>query len=602
MSPDNNPSQDAKEHLEATNPAETPTPHPDSEEHLDAELVQEMEQFDALINQHLPGSAEEQTRGEIIEVPVVAVREDSVLVDIGGKAEASVRIEEFPVVDGKPAVEVGMVIPVLHSGRNNDGTPRVSHRAARERVAEKAIRAAMEQNEPIVGRVSQTVKGGLMVDIGVSAFMPASQVDLFKIPDLTTLVGQEIEAYVTEFDPRRRRAVVSRRQLLVERREQQKREILESLQPGQTITGKVKNALDFGVFLDLGVIDGFVPREEVSWDRGTHPSQIVEVGQEIEVKVVKVDIESGKVTLSRKRMTDDPWEALDDRFEVGKRIKGKVIAIQNYGVFVHIEEGVTGMIHASDLSWTPGNKKPTDFVQNGQEVECQILEINKESKRMSLGLKQLENDPWADARTKYPKKAIIKGTVTSLTNYGAFVRLDEFIEGMIHVSDLSWERRINHPKEMLKVGDEIEVMVLKVDPAQRRISLGIKQIQGSPYDAFMKDHPVGSVVTGKVTRFAPFGAFVEVAPNLEGLIHISQIDEKRVELPENVLSIGEEVSCKIVKAESKSQKISLSRKEALRKIERDSIKAYMRKKDDSGGLNTLGEALNRAKEEADARE
>jgi small subunit ribosomal protein S1 len=587
------------EQTPAPNAADHSTPH-EHDEHLDAELAQEMEQFEAMLDQHLPGGSEEPVRGEIIDVPVVAVRDDYVLVDIGGKAEAAIRLSEFPQVDGKPLVAVGQVIRAMPVGRNDDGTPRWSHRAAREREAERVIREAQEKNAPVHGRVSMVVKGGVMVDIGVQAFMPASQVDLFKIPDLSGLVGQEMDVYVTEFDARRKRAVVSRRRVLFEEREAAKRRILAGLEPGQVVRGKVKNALDFGVFVDLGVIDGFVPREEVSWDRGTHPAQLVASGQELEVKVVKVDMDSGKVTLSRKRLVPDPWESIDERFAVGGRVRGKVIAVQNYGVFVHLEEGVTGMIHATDLSWTPGNKKPGEFVNVGDEIECQVLEINKETKRMSLGLKQLECDPWAEAKDRYPRKAVVKGVVTSLTNYGAFVRLDEYIEAMIHVSDLSWERRIGHPKEMLKVGQEIEAVVLKVDAAQRRISLGIKQLQGSPFEAFLKEHPVGSIVTGKVTRFAPFGAFVELAPALEGLIHISQIDDKRVELPENVLTIGEEVTCKIVRAEAKNQKISLSRKDALRKIERDSIKAYMRKSDEqSAGLNTLGEALERAREAAE---
>lgn len=572
---------------------------PSAVETTDSDLQDEMAQFDALLDQHLPGAGEPPARGEVIEVPVVSVGADMVLVDIGGKAEASVPADEFAKKsDGTPDVEIGQVIPVVRLGKNSDGSPKLSFREARTRAAEDGIRKAQEANEPVRGRVTATVKGGLMVDIGLPAFMPASQVDLFKIPDLNSMVGKEIEAYVIEFDSRRRRAVISRRRLLVEQREKERNAVLDHIEAGQMIDGRVKSALDFGIFIELGVIDGFIPREEVSWDRGTHPSDIVKAGDTIAVKVLKIDRASGKVTLSRKRMTPDPWETIEERYAVGNRVRGRVIAIQNYGVFVHIEEGVTGMIHASDLSWSPGNKKPNEFTKVGEEVEALVLEVNKEQKRMSLGLKQLGANPWEDAPKKYPRGSRVKGTVTSMTNYGVFVRLDEFIEGMIHISDLSWEKRVNHPKEVLKAGEEIEAVVLKLDPEQKRISLGLKQTGESPFRAYLKKHPVGTVVTGKVTRFAPFGAFVELAPSLEGLIHISHIDEKRVELPENALSVGEEVQVKIIKADEKNQKISLSRKEALKQAERDSIRQYLRKSDSSTAISTFGEALSRAREDA----
>jgi len=563
--------------------------------HDESDLQNEIEQFDALIDQHLPDSQPAPpVRGEVMEVPVVSVKEDFVLVDIGGKAEAAIKIDEFPMVGDKRAVAVGDVIKVVQVGRESDGTPRLSHREARGREAEGAVREAHEKGVPLRGRVVQTVKGGVMVDVGLMAFMPASQVDLFKIPDLSKLVGEEIEASVIEFDPRRKRAVLSRRKLLFEQRESSRRGMLDQLVEGGVVTGRVKSALDFGVFVDLGVIDGFIPREEVSYDRGTHPNEILKAGQDVQVRVLRIDRDGGKITLSRKRMQSDPWETIDLRFPVGARVRGKVIAIQHYGAFVYLEEGVTGMIHAGDLSWSPGNKKPADFLTAGAEVECQVLEVNKEGRRMSLGLKQVQMDPWADVDKKYPRNASVKGTVTSLTSYGAFVRLDEFIEGMVHVSDLSWEKRINHPKDVLKVGDEVNAVVLKCDPANRRLSLGIKQVQDSPFDAFMNANPVGSTVKGKVARFAPFGAFVELAPGLEGLIHISQIDEKRVELPEKALTQGEEVVVKIVKVEKKHQKISLSRKEAMRQAERAVVREFMKKNDVHGGM-TFGEALNQAR-------
>lgn len=584
--------QDNSKEIEPTPATEGFGGESGSPEEEDAALDRE---FEELLNQHLPGS-QDTSRGELMELPVVAIREDSVLVDVGGKAEASVPLSEFPVVDGKPEVEVGQVIPVVQVGRGDGGVPRFSYRQARARLAKQAIREAMESRTPVKGLITDVVKGGVMVDIGVDGFMPASQVDLFKIPDLSTMKGREIEAYVLEFDTRRNRAVLSRRQLLFERRESERREFLETLEQGADITGKVKSALDFGVFVDLGVVDGFVPREEVSWDRGKSPGEVVKPGEELQLRILNVAPDSGKVTLSRKRLTDNPWENIDDRFPIGSTVLGTVVAIQSYGAFVHIEEGITGMIHASDMSWATGNKKPQDYVREGDEVTSQVLEIDKQKRRLSLGLKQLTKDPWADVETRFKPGTRVKGTVSSLTNYGAFVKLDDYLEGMVHVSDINWEKRVGHPKDYLKVGEEVEVVVLKIDMKDRRISLGIKQLQDSPFDAYLKENKVGSIVHGKVTRFAPFGAFVELADGLEGLIHISQIDEKRVELPESVLKPGDDVKVKIINVDRKNHKISLSRKEAIKAADRETVKQYMRKKDEQPGGMTFGEALRAAQE------
>lgn len=596
--PDSAPEPEAAPEPDA--PASKPTPaaqpeasapqEPDPDAEVDPEAQQkapEDEEFDALLDDYLPGSQPQ--RGEVTEMAVVAIREDSVLIDIGGKAEASIPISEFPLTDGKPTVAVGDMIPVVQSGR------RYSHRQARMREAQKAIREAMENHQAVTGVVRDTVKGGLMVDIGLDAFMPASQVDLFKIPDLKEFVGKEVEAYVLEFDSRRQRAVLSRRELLVERRDNERKTFLEEIGAKDTVVGAVKSCLDFGVFINLGAVDGFVPREEVSWDRGKAPGEILEPGVELEFKVVSVNVEEGKITLSRKRLTPNPWEDAENRYPAGSAIKGKVVTVEKYGAFVQLEEGLTGMIHASDMSWATGNKKPEDYVREGDEITAQVLEVNKDKRRISLGLKQLTADPWADVHERFPAKSRHKGVVTSLTNYGAFVKLDDYLEGMVHVGDISWEKRVNHPKDHLKVGEEVDVMVLKVDKEKHRISLGIKQLTDSPYDAFLKEHPVGTLVEGTVARFAPFGAFVQLTPSLEGLIHISQIDTKRVELPENALEIGQQLQVKIIGAEKKNQKISLSRKEAIKQQEKDQIRTYMKKQDENPGGMSFGEALRDAK-------
>lgn len=563
----------------------------------DALSDQEMAEFDALLDQHLPHSAPTST-GEIFEVTVVSVREDGVLVDTGGKAEALIPLEDFVRINDKVLIDTGDRVPVVQVGTTSDGSPRLSHREARTRRAVELIQKSRDEQSPITGRVTAVVKGGVMVDIGLPAFMPASQIDLFKVPDLNSLVGQEVESYISEYDPRRRRAVISRRLLLVERRENERKSKMTALTVGQRVVGKVKSALEFGVFVELGGIDGFIPREEVSFDRGTPPSRILKAGDSVEVEVVAVDAEKGKITLSRKRTMHDPWDAASGKYAVGNIVTGRAISVQSYGAFVHLEEGVTGMIHASDMSWTPGNKVPADYVKEGEEITAQIIEVDAEKRRISLGLKQITQNPWEEVEAKYPAGTNIKGIITSLTSYGAFVKIDDYIEGMIHVSDIVWDRRLNHPKEVLKVGEAIEAVVLKADPKTRRLSLGMKQIAPSPYENYQKDHPAGSIVTGKVSRFAPFGAFVELAAGLEGLIHISQIDTKRVELPEKALELGQEVTVKVLKYDPKSQKISLSRKDAMRSAQREEIRQYTAKaKGEPQSFNSFGDALRQAQEE-----
>lgn len=592
---------------ETDNPNEPTNPEPQNDpeaappvEGLSPEEAEEAaleEEFASLLDQHLPGAHEEASRGEPMDLPIVAIREDSVLVDMGGKAEASIPREEFATVDGELTVKVGDIIPVLRmKGTTSEGLPRLSHREARFRQARKNVKDAYEQKVPLRGLIKTVVKGGVMVDVGIDGFMPASQVDLFKVPDLNKLVGMEIEAYVIEYDGKRNRAVLSRRQLLYERREAERSEFIKTLEPGQTIVGKVKNSLDFGTFVDLGMVDGFIPREELSWDRGKSPGEVMQPGEEVELKILNVSADSGKITLSRKRLTHNPWEDIEQRYPVGSTIKGTVVAIQHYGAFVHIEEGITGMIHAGDMSWSSGNKKPEDYVRVGDEVTSQILEVDQEKKRISLGLKQLARDPWGDIEERFQPNTRHTGTVTSLTNYGAFVKLDDYIEGMVHVSDMSWTKRVNHPKEVLAVNQEVEVVVLKTDRKNRRISLGMKQLADSPFDAFLKKNKVGSIVTGSVTRFAPFGAFVQLDEHLEGLIHISQIDEKRVELPEHVLKPGQEVTVKIIGADKKNGKISLSRKEAIRAAEKETVKKFLKQKDDQPSGMSLGDALRQAQE------
>lgn len=573
----------------------SPSPVEDVEEQDDEAL--EME-FRAALEQLPEGSTF--TPGEIREVRVVAITEDSVFVDVGDKAEGILSLQEFMDPSGKANIEKGQIIPIEIKGMDSGtGQVFVSHRSAVDRLTMAHLDEAKEKKLPVHGRVSEVVKGGLLVDVGLQAFMPASQTDIHRVNDLSQLVGQEIDVYVVELSRQRRRAVVSRRQYLEDCREETRKRMVGTIAVEQVHEGIVKNIMDFGLFVDLGGIDGFIPRDELSYDRGTSPAQLFQIGDKIQAKVIKADTQTGKITLSRKRMQEDPWENAEARFPIGMRVRGKVVSITHYGAFVHLDEGITGMIHASDMSWgTGGKKKPTDYVKEGDLVEAQVLELDVEKRRMSLGLKQITMDPWIEVEGKYPVGSRVKGTVTSMTNYGAFVRLDEHIEGMIHVSDMAWDKKIAHPNKVLEVNQEVECVVLKAEPVQRRLSLGIKQLVDSPFDQYCRAHSTGSLVTGPITRLTQFGAFVQLTEGVEGLIHISQIDEQRIDKPESVLKVGDSVTCKILKVEPRNQKISLSRKEALKQMDRQFLQEYMRK-DIKGGMS-LGEALQAARKDTPA--
>lgn len=538
--------------------------------------------------------------GEIREAPIVAITDEFVFVDIGEKSEGVIPVQEFMDAKGNLQAQKGQVIPVeIRGGEDASGQIQVSYKAAVARLTLASLEEAVEKKLALKGRVTEVVKGGLMVDIGIGAFMPASQADTHRVEDLSTLLGAEIEVFVIEFNRRRKRAVVSRRAFLEEQRKSAREALMGTLHVDEVREGVVKNIQEFGVFVDLGGVDGFIPREEISWDRGSSPSAVFNVGDKVTVKVIRVDPAANKITLSRKRMKPDPWAEVESRYPAGSRVRGKVVSVTHFGAFVHLEEGITGMIHASDMSWNVASKKkPTDFVQEGDVVEAQVLEVNREKRRLSLGLKQIKMDPWAEVEVKYPVGSRVKGEVTSLTAYGAFVRLDEFIEGMIHISDISWDRSLKHPKQALKLGETVECVVLKADPIQRRLSLGLKQLGDSPFEMFLRTHPQGSVITGTVTRVAGFGAFVELAEGIEGLLHVSQFDEQRVEDPEKFFKVGDKVTCKITKVDADAQKISLSRKEALRQMDRQYLAQYMGH-NMPGGVN-LGEALRAAQQALNA--
>lgn len=553
----------------------------------------EGQEFDALMNQYLDEAMGSGARaGQLITVPVVAIKSDHVLVDVGGKSEGIIAIQEFCQPGEDPGVQVGQELEVVVRGTDHDsGLIRLSYQEARRRKAGEEVEKALKEKRPVSGKVVRTVKGGLIIDIGTTAFLPASQVDLHRVDDFEAWIGKEVEGYIIEYKPEKRRIIVSRRRLLEEKRDSQRQEVMAKLTIGEVVEVPVKRIVDFGVFVDLGGIDGLVPRGEISWDRNVKPDEYFKVDDKVTLKIIEVDVENGRVTLSRREILGNPWADAADKYAVGSMVEGKVVSLTNYGAFVRICEGLDGMIHISDMGWDSTGKRPNDYLQVGQEVSAQVLEVDCDKRRISLGLKQLTKDPWEDLEARYPSGTRIKGPVTGLTKYGAFVELEAGIEGMIHVSDFSWEKRINQPKDVVQKGDEVEAVVLSVDREKRRIALGVKQLSESPFVAYITNHQENDVVDGTVSNVTDFGVFVRLSEKIEGFMHVSQAGLERSESLEANFKEGESIRVKITKIDKKNEKISLSRRQMLRDQERDTIRHYQ-KKANEGWSTGFGELLS----------
>jgi small subunit ribosomal protein S1 len=558
----------------------------------------EDEDFEALLNEHLP-RAEPKNEGELLDATVVRVLREDVLVTYGSKNEVSIPIEEFRDGKGNLMVKPGDSIRVLVVQIDEDGEPELSYQKARNVEASRMLSQAFEHHVPVRGRITRALNAGVIVDVGVQAFMPASQVDLFRVGDLNSLVGQEVEAYILEYDVRQGRAVLSRRKLLTERQEGQKQQFFSKIKPGDRIKVKVKQALDFGLFVEAEGVEGLIPRSELTYDRGVTPQEVAKPGDILEVKVLDLTPETGKITFSRKRANEDPWEKIEEVYPPGSTVTGKVAAIQSFGAFVQLQEGVTGLIHAKELSWKSGRNSPEEHLKIGDSVTCQVIELDKGNKRLGLSLRSLSRDPWLDLETRYPVGSRHNATVEQFRDFGAFVKLDENTDALLHVADIDWKKRPKHPSEVLKEGQSVEVVILNLDREKRRISVGMKQLARSPFEQFLQSHPPGSIAQGKITRLERFGAFVELAPGLEGLIHISELDDQRVDSPERVVRVGEELNVKVLDANAEKQRISLSRKEAIRQQEQENMKQYLsgqEKKSKSGGFGAaLQQALQKAK-------
>lgn len=496
--------------------------------------------------------------GEVIKGKVLKISGDRVIVDVGFKSEGVISAAEFRGEDGKVSLKEGDTVDVLLESIETDGTVILSKEKAERMKIWDSIETAYEEQAVLKGRVIERIKGGLAVDIGVRAFLPGSQIDMHPVRNLDSFRGEDIEVRVIKVNKRRGNIVLSRKAVLEEEYYKQKEETLKTLEEGQVVTGVVKNITDYGAFVDLGGIDGLLHITDMSWGRVNHPLDLFSVGQEIEVKILKFDRLEEKVSLGYKQLTGDPWLSASENYAKGARVNARVVSVTDYGAFVELEEGVEGLIHVSEMSWNKRLKHPSKVVEVGDEVEAEVLDVDAENRRISLGIKQTEPNPWDQVEETYAINSIVKGVVRNLTDFGAFVEVEEGVEGLVHVSDLSWTKKIKHPSEALQKGQEVDAVVLNVDAENQRLSLGIKQLEPDLWEEFFSQHQVGDVVKGKIIRLASFGAFVEIEEGIEGLCHVSELSTKRVEDPETEFEVGQEADFKIIKLNLLERKIGLS--------------------------------------------
>lgn len=498
---------------------------------------------------------------QILKGHIVEITKDFVVVDVGLKSEGLVPISEF---DDPASLALDAEIEVyLDQAEGEDGQIVLSREKARRQRQWEYIVNNCEEGSIVEGKVIRKVKGGLMVDIGMEAFLPGSQIDNKRIKNLDDYVGETFDFKILKINTERKNIVVSRRELLEEERISRKVELLENIAEGDIRTGVVKNITDFGVFLDLDGIDGLLHITDMTWKRIKHPSEMVKVGDELEVMILHVDKDKGRVALGMKQKESNPWEDIEARYPAGTHVKGKIVNLVPYGAFIEIEPGIEGLIHVSEMSWVKNITDPSEVVKKGDEVEAIVLAVQKEEGKISLGIKQMEKNPWEDVEAKYPPGTNVKGEVRNLTNYGAFVELEPGVEGLIHISDLSWIKKVSHPSEVLKKGDVVEAVILSVDKESKKITLGVKQLSSNPWESIEKTTPVDSVVKGTVIKTTAFGAFVELENGLEALVHVTELSDQPFGKVEDVIKVGDVITAKVIKLDPEHKKIALSIKEHL---------------------------------------
>jgi small subunit ribosomal protein S1 len=501
---------------------------------------------------------------KIVEGKVRDIRGEDVLIDIGYKSEGIVKIDEWKEegVDPPAYPKVGDTVTVLlETVEDENGVISLSYRKAKRQKEWEAILAKHKEGDRVKGLVTRKIKGGLLVNIGVNVFLPASQVDIRRPPDIGDYINREIECMILKIDEVRRNIVVSRRKLLEEDRARLKRELLSTIEAGQTRKGIVKNIAEFGAFVDLGGIDGLLHITDMAWYRVQDPRDMVKIDQELEVYILNVDKEKEKIALSLKHKTPSPWQNIEAKYPVGSKHTGEVVNIMTYGAFVKLEPGIEGLVHISEMSWTRRINDPKELVKVGDVIEVMVLNINRDKQEISLGMKQCQPNPWDKVAEKYTPGKVVSGVVRNLTNYGAFIEIEDGIDGLLHVSDMSWTRKVTHPNEVVQKGQKVTCVVLNVDQEKKRVALGLKQMATDPWDTDIPgQYKPGQVVKGKVTKITNFGVFVELQPGLEGLLHISELSDGKVESPEDVVKVGDEVEVKVLRVDTKDRKIGLSRK------------------------------------------
>jgi small subunit ribosomal protein S1 len=547
---------------------------------------EEEENYEQLLDQY---GTRKFAEGEVMKGTVLKITDTEVVVDIGYKSEGVIPVAQFIDGNGNVTIKVGDVIDVLlEDTEDGDGHIVLSKEKAEKVKVWEEVEKAYNDNSIVRGRVIERIKGGLSVDIGIRAFLPGSQIDVRPVKNLDSLKGKEIECRVIKLNRKRGNIVLSRKLVLENEQARKKAFTLEVLKEDAEVRGIVKNITDYGVFIDLGGIDGLLHVTDLSWGRVNHPSEMFNVGDEITVKILKYDREKERVSLGYKQLTPDPWTLVRQVYPVGARVTGKVVNLTDYGAFIELEAGVEGLIHVSEMSWSKRVKHPSKLLQMGQDVEAVVLDVDMENRRISLGLKQTEPDPWSTLAERYTINSVISGRVRNLTDFGAFIEVEEGIDGLVHVSDIS-PRRIKHPSEVLKKGERVEAVILNIDVDNHRLSLGIKQLQPDVWEQFFTNHTVGDLVRGRIVRHAPFGVFVELDEGIEGLCHISELEDADRQNPENRFKLGEEGEFKIIKLSPAERKIGLSHKALAEDAERREYDSY---RDGADGSATLADLFH----------
>ncbi|MBU0680506.1 MAG: 30S ribosomal protein S1 [Proteobacteria bacterium] len=525
--------------------------------------------------------------GDVVKGTIVDLNDNCAIVDCGDKSESEIMLNEFKHDGEQIAVKIGDIFDVYVERREGEGGLRLSREKAIGIKVWEDIAKIQEDDGTILGRIDNRVKGGLSVDIGVPAFLPYSQIDLRPVKDLDALIGESFDFKILKYNKKRNNVVISRRAILEEARKKLREDMRSNLAEGSIVTGSITNITDYGIFVDLGGLDGLCHITDLSWGRVSHPSKLFKVGEDVEVKILKFDKDTDKVSLGVKQLKEDPWSTVEKRYPIGSKAMGKVVSITDYGVFAELEEGVEGLIHVSEMSWSKKTRHPSKIVAAGDEVEVSILNIDADAKRISLGMKQLQPNPWDLVAENYPVGAIIEGKIKNITDFGIFIGIEEGIDGLIHVSDLSWTERIKHPSEKFAKGDTIQAVVLKIDRENERFSLGIKQLEPDPWQATIEKYPVGTAVDGKITNITDFGIFVEIQEGIEGLVHVSEISKEKIETPVGMYNVGDTLETKVINVSAKDRKIGLSIKALTDAPGEGSMNDY--KKDEQSGPSTLGD-------------